>query len=1233
MDLNNTGHTDVPLVALPLRDLGSFVHAPTVSDAEISDHRRQDQVYVGLHLPRHRGHRRGRHKHHSRKSSQPQLESSVTEATPPSQHVQFLLEEDDDEEHRTHDLFCELGELFTQDGEMQWKETARWIKFEEDVEEGGERWSKPHVATLSLHHLFELRSCIHSGTMVLDMDVEYFHQAVDILLDNMCAGNQLEETLKDQVRDVLLQRHRHLNEKHEKHHHSNGSRMHLPIIRSLADIGRKYSLPREIHHHDEESVPQPSGDEKQSLKGVKTMPNFNQLPRIESGQKLENTPNNHLGTGLRRNQSSGTDLHESPSTVKLNSHFMKKIPPGSDAANILVGEVDFLNHMIVGFIRLKNSSVMGDLTEVPVPTKFMFILLGPTGNQSRYHEIGRSIATLMTDEVFHDVAYHAHNREDLLAGIDEFLDQVTVLPPGEWDPSIRIEPPKSVPSQESRKTPAKQTQSGGQSQPEEEAEESHGDDPALQRTGRLFGGLIADIKRKKPFYLQDFKDALHVQTLASFLFLYFACLTPIITFGGLLADATKNDLGALESLLAGSIVGVTYALFSGQPLTILGSTGPVLVFEGILFNFCDQMGWYYLSFRWWVGMWTGLILILMVAFDLSALVRYITRFTEESFAALISIIFIKEAIFKLVHITDIAPYNEDPDKERCWCLPPPPSNTTANNSSILTNVTVVAGNTTSMKPFPLHTAEWEMIHPEYCEQHGGVLSNGCKHVADVFFVCCILFIGTFFIAYGLKMMRNLRFFPTQVRAIISDFAVIIAIAVMIGLDLYIGLPTPKLHVPDKFEPTNHETRDWFIPMFHEKNPKWLCVVAIIPALLATILFFMDQQITAVIVNRKENKLKKGYGYHLDLLLVAILIIVNSILGLPYFVAATVLSINHVVSLKKESTCTAPGERPKFLGVREQRVTGVCIFFMIGLSVLLTSVLKFIPLAILYGVFLYMGFSSLKGMQLVNRVLILFMPMKYQPDYIYLRHVRIRRVHFFTVIQVICLALLWTIKTIKDISIAFPLMVLGMCFIRKGLDWVFTQTELKWLDDIMPEISLREKDDKLLQKEQADKEQDECETLLDPKITHPGQDPGELNFKPKASIVNLAINGGNDSFVNQVNISEEVARCSIWKNLQSIERGGSDPSLASNNSLLSGNGNSKRKHKKRHKKDNGRDVKGLPTIPSSPTGKAPGRTGMGVAFYIDEEDSEKDEKDGLIGAPEIVIDPPSGNNSDDGSYRK
>ena len=85
--------------------------------------------------------------------------------------------------------------------------------------------------------------------------------------------------------------------------------------------------------------------------------------------------------------------------------------------------------------------------------------------------------------------------------------------------------------------------------------------------------------------------------------------------------------------------------------------------------------------------------------------------------------------------------------------------------------------------------------------------------------------------------------------------------------------------------------------------------------------------------------QKGCGYHLDLLIVALMLGVCSVMGLPWFVAATVLSISHVNSLKVESECSAPGEQPKFLGIREQRVTGLMIFVLMGLSVFMTSVLK------------------------------------------------------------------------------------------------------------------------------------------------------------------------------------------------------------------------------------------------------------------------------------------------------
>uniref|UniRef100_A0A8C5ESQ5 Anion exchange protein n=1 Tax=Gouania willdenowi TaxID=441366 RepID=A0A8C5ESQ5_GOUWI len=990
----------------------------------VSGHR---AVYVGVHVPlgreSRRRHRHRGHRHHRKKKEKDCDEGkddgreSPTYDTP-SQRVQFILgTEDDDLEHVPHDLFTEMDELSFRAGcATEWKETARWLKFEEDVEDGGERWSKPYVATLSLHSLFELRRCITNGTVLLDMRANSIEEIADMVIDSMVASGQLKEDLYNKVREAMLKKHHHQNERKLSNR--------IPLVRSIADIGKKHSDPFLLERNgplvSQHSVP----------------------VNLDGNKMVERRPSK---VGVSR-EGSSVDFS------KVDMNFMKKIPPGAEASNVLVGEVDFLEKPIIAFVRLSPAVLITGLTEVPVPTRFLFLLLGPHGNGPQYHEIGRSMATLMTDEIFHDVAYKAKDRTDLLSGIDEFLDQVTVLPPGEWDPTIRIEPPKNVPSQSKRKRPS---QPNGTASPagELEKEEEHCAGPELQRTGRIFGGLIMDIKRKAPFYWSDIRDSFSLQCLASILFLYCACMSPVITFGGLLGEATKGNISAIESLFGASLTGVAYSLFAGQPLTILGSTGPVLVFEKILFKFCSDYHLSYLSLRTSIGLWTAFLCLILVATDASSLVCYITRFTEEAFAALICIIFIYEALEKLFHLGEYFPVNMNNNLDNltlysCQCSPP------FNASEKL----LQHWNSTGYTP---ESIPWDDLNVSMCKSlHGEFIGAACGHhgpyIPDVLFWSIILFFTTFFLSSFLKQFKTERYFPTKVRSTISDFAVFITIMIMVMVDYLMGIPSPKLNVPDRFEPTS-KNRGWLMDPLGD-NPWWTLLVSALPALLCTILIFMDQQITAVIINRKEHKLKKGCGYHLDLLVVSVMLGICSIMGLPWFVAATVLSISHVNSLKVESGCSAPGEQPKFLGIREQRVTGFMIFVLMGCSVFMTSVLKFIPMPVLYGVFLYMGVSSLKGIQFFDRIKLFGMPSKHQPDLIYLRYVPLWKVHVFTLVQLTCLVLLWVIKA-SAAAVVFPMMVLALVFIRKLLDLFFTKRELSWLDDLMPESKKKKEDDK------------------------------------------------------------------------------------------------------------------------------------------------------------------------------
>ncbi|KAI4894029.1 hypothetical protein NFI96_028661, partial [Prochilodus magdalenae] len=324
---------------------------------------------------------------------------------------------------------------------------------------------------------------------------------------------------------------------------------------------------------------------------------------------------------------------------------------------------------------------------------------------------------IIASQLFSDVAYKARDREDLIAGIDEFLDEVIVLPPGEWDPKIRIEPPKKVTSADKRRSVFSLNElgqmngsvgGGGGVSEDEEMPVPHELGEELAYTGRqvpltplpdfthfsgkpsraslcgwlcvlcrFCGGLFLDIKRKLPWYPSDFYEGFHIQSISAVLFIYLGCITNAITFGGLLGDATDNYQGVMESFLGTALAGTVFCLFGGQPLIILSSTGPILIFEKLLYEFSKSNSIDYMELRLWIGMHSCVQCLFLVATDTSYIIKYMTRFTEEGFSSLISFIFISDAIKKMVGSFKYYPINTDfkPDyvtAYKCECVAPDP---------------------------------------------------------------------------------------------------------------------------------------------------------------------------------------------------------------------------------------------------------------------------------------------------------------------------------------------------------------------------------------------------------------------------------------------------------------------------------------------------------------------------------------------------------------------------------
>uniref|UniRef100_A0A915KQ15 Band 3 cytoplasmic domain-containing protein n=1 Tax=Romanomermis culicivorax TaxID=13658 RepID=A0A915KQ15_ROMCU len=94
---------------------------------------------------------------------------------------QILESDEDDASFHPRPIFCEMlyfdADVDDPNAEC-WKESSRWIKFEETVEEAGTRWSKPHVTLLTIRHLLQIKNSLTKGLTLFDVSVQNFAELV-----------------------------------------------------------------------------------------------------------------------------------------------------------------------------------------------------------------------------------------------------------------------------------------------------------------------------------------------------------------------------------------------------------------------------------------------------------------------------------------------------------------------------------------------------------------------------------------------------------------------------------------------------------------------------------------------------------------------------------------------------------------------------------------------------------------------------------------------------------------------------------------------------------------------------------------------------------------------------------------------------------------------------------------------------------------------------------------------
>ncbi|KAA3680169.1 uncharacterized protein DEA37_0005873 [Paragonimus westermani] len=868
-----------------------------------------------------------------------------------------------------------------------WLQTARWVNFEQNYDEIEQRFTEAHISPMKFTRVTQLCEQMKKHGAVLVVKASTLGHVLDeVARHALSYGCVASGSECDVLRSVLL-----------------AERWHPEVKGQISDVAEfdKYwkcksylfSILRRLKHR---LILLSTANEGMTLSSL-FMPCFHTATGSEAvnlafdpdEDDQETTANKRKDTTQKFPQlprrstfHAILDLQTKPAHPyhRYNQALTDCLDPGAEACTVLCGTVEFLHKPLIVLVCIPNGIEQSCASEVNVPIRFIFVYLGPRSNEFKYTKLGRIFAIMMSNStIFRAGIYEAQTVDDVLRSIDVFMTDALVIP------LARYTNPQALAAM------VRQIE-------------------AYKREGTA----IKDVDRRS----------------------LGLSLKPSQAEFGVLEPLGSRKMSALDlALQDGALDQAEFARRAAAYRALEADKQHLSYRRRFVKDFCPPFSDLVRGIRPWCQRMSS---------------DYRDAVTKENVGTVLSSVLFLYFVNLAPAITFGALMNLQIHGSFTISL------AILSTGVFLTVFTLLAGQPLGFvgitgPVFILESALasvarnasvslpilrlWVAI---YCCAFGvifitfnvSVLGNHVRRSVEEIFNSFIAFF------YLLKSL----FTMFRIRKLLGALNVPLGMILITALNqiFFLGFELPTINIP----PSNAvNTSHWFnVPEFGRLfdfagSAALVHGVGVAIGFALCIIVFTEVALNGI--TAMKNKAVKANVFVMDLVLMLVIFpVASGLLGWPFVSGAPVRTMSNLVALVQLDPSPAPGMPHRVIGTVEQRMSGMFVGILVALSIFLGSILKFIPLAALYGMFLYMGVMGLRDLQFFQRCLAMMKRRKHWEDWEFVRGLPSAHILVFATIQILVIGILVALNIVSEFTaasyagIAFPLVVILYAVLRE-----------------------------------------------------------------------------------------------------------------------------------------------------------------------------------------------------------